>query len=203
MVALTANDPQFQPEFESADTSVAACVPFYGIYDFIEMFADAKAGDRGARLLARWVMKTTPDENRAAFENASPIHHLRRDAPPFFVIHGSHDNLAPVTQARRFVERLRAVSDEPVLYAEVPGASHAFDVFYSTRTSHAVTAVDRFLAWVVRRARPETPDLEPEDVGLADALEPVPGRVDAEGDHIPDDHVSASTAKRSGSHPGG
>ena len=61
-----------------------------------------------------------------------------------------------------------------MLYAEVPGASHAFDVFYSTRTDRAVTAVDRFLAWVVDQQRPETPDREPEDVGLADALEPVP-----------------------------
>jgi hypothetical protein len=34
--------------------------------------------------------------------------------------------------------------------------------------------VDRFLAWVVDRDRPETPDRAPEDVGLADALEPVP-----------------------------
>ncbi|HVT22586.1 MAG TPA: alpha/beta hydrolase, partial [Mycobacteriales bacterium] len=30
MVALTANDPQYQPGFEDVDTSVKACVPFYG-----------------------------------------------------------------------------------------------------------------------------------------------------------------------------
>jgi hypothetical protein len=66
------------------------------------------------------------------------------------------------------------VSDEPVLYAEVPGASHAFDVFHSTRTANAVRAVDRFLAWIVDRHRPgRTPD--PEAVGLAPELAPVPG----------------------------
>jgi dipeptidyl aminopeptidase/acylaminoacyl peptidase len=110
----------------------------------------------------------------APFEDASPIHHVSEDAPPFFVIHGANDNLAPVAQARRFVEALRQVSDEPVLYAEVPGASHAFDVFYSTRTEKAVNAVDRFLGWIVERDRPGTPDRAPEDVGLAEALEPVP-----------------------------
>lgn len=104
------------------------------------------------------------------------MHHLRADAPPFFVIHGTNDNLAPVAQARRFAEALRQVSHEPVLYAELPGASHAFDVFYSTRTGNAVHAVDRFLAWIVDRDRPETPERAPEDVGLASALEPVPGR---------------------------
>src|SRR5262249_28640303 len=136
--------------------------------------------DRAMRLLSKWVMKASPDEDMAPFEDASPIHHVREDAPPFFVIHGANDNLAPVAQARRFVEALRQVSDEPVLYAELPGGSHAFDVFYSTRTGNAVHAVDRFLAWIVDRDRPETPDRAPEDVGLADALQPVPGtRVDA------------------------
>lgn len=174
MTALTANDPQYQPEFESADTSVTACVPFYGVYDFNALFDGSRGSDRAARLLARWVMKTTPEEDSAAFEAASPISHLRPDAPPFFVIHGTNDNLAPVGQARTFVERLREVSKEPVLYAEVPGASHAFDVFYSTRTGNAVSAVDRFLAWIVDRHEPATPDRDPEDVGLAEALEPVP-----------------------------
>jgi acetyl esterase/lipase len=174
MVALTANEPNYQPEFEAADTSVSACIPFYGVYDFIELFEGRGAADRAMRLLGRWVMKTTPDEERARFEDASPIHHVRSDAPPLFVIHGTQDNLAPVTQARRFVEALRDVSQEPVLYAEVPGASHAFDVFYSTRTGHAVSAVERFLAWIVDRAQPETPDQKPEDAGLAEALEPVP-----------------------------
>ncbi len=174
MVALTANEPQYQPGFESADTSVTACVPFYGVYDFINLFEGRGAGDRAMRLLGHWVMKATPEEDRDRYEDASPINHTRKDAPPFFVIHGTHDNLAPVTQARRFVEELRAVSDAPVLYAEVPGASHAFDVFYSTRTDHAVSAVDRFLAWIVDRERPEKPDREPDDVGLGAALEPVP-----------------------------
>ena len=34
LAALTAGDPEFQPGFEDADTSVQAAVPFYGVYDF-------------------------------------------------------------------------------------------------------------------------------------------------------------------------
>ena len=33
LLALTPGDPAFQPGFEEADTSVDACVPFYGVYD--------------------------------------------------------------------------------------------------------------------------------------------------------------------------
>src|SRR5918994_614029 len=32
LLALTPNDPDFQPGFEDVDTSVTACVPFYGVY---------------------------------------------------------------------------------------------------------------------------------------------------------------------------
>src|SRR5262249_18442020 len=38
LVALTANDPAYQPGFEHVDTSVRACVAFYGVYDFTDRF---------------------------------------------------------------------------------------------------------------------------------------------------------------------
>ena len=95
-------------------------------------------------------MKTDARESfRAAFEDASPMSHVRADAPPFFVIHGSADNLAPVGQAREFSAALREVSRSPVLYAEIPGASHAFDVFHSVRTSNVIHGVDVFLDQLV------------------------------------------------------
>ena len=34
MMGLTANDPEYQPGFEEADTSLQAAVPVYGVYDF-------------------------------------------------------------------------------------------------------------------------------------------------------------------------
>jgi len=36
LAALTADDRTLQPGFEDADTSVAAAVPFYGVYDFVD-----------------------------------------------------------------------------------------------------------------------------------------------------------------------
>ena len=43
---------------------------------------------------------------------------------------------------------LRNASNEPVVYAELPRAQHAFDVLSSVRTHATVEAVDRFLAVV-------------------------------------------------------
>ena len=36
LAGLSENDPAFQPGFEQADTSVAAAVPFYGVYDLTD-----------------------------------------------------------------------------------------------------------------------------------------------------------------------
>jgi acetyl esterase/lipase len=62
------------------------------------------------------------------------------------VLHGANDSLIPVEQARAFSARLRDVSRQPVVYAELPFAQHAFDIFGSVRAAHAAVAVEQFLA---------------------------------------------------------
>ena len=85
------------------------------------------------------------------FRAASPLERVHPDAPPFLVIHGKHDSLIPVREARAFAHRLRAVSRNPVAYAELAGAQHAFDIFPSIRSAHVTRGVERFLEWNHRR----------------------------------------------------
>jgi acetyl esterase/lipase len=147
LAALTPGDPEFQPGFEDADTSVQAAVPFYGVYDFAGSTGLTNAiGMRDAFLGPR-VMQTTWTDSPDVYEAASPILRITPDAPDFFVIHGELDTLVSVDQARMFVAELRRTSQKSVVYAEVPGAQHAFDVFHSIRSAHAVRAVDRYLTW--------------------------------------------------------
>jgi acetyl esterase/lipase len=59
--------------------------------------------------------------------------------------------LVPVSTAREFVHRLSAVSTSPVVYAELPGTQHNFDLFHSLRF-HAVTdAIESFVTCVHTR----------------------------------------------------
>jgi len=149
LTALTPNDPRFQEGFEDVDTSVQGCVPFYGPTDLVDLFrVEQRSGTRLRNNMTQWLMGATPEEAPSAWEDASPVTQVRADAPPFFVVHGTNDNLVPVRQARAFVAALRAESREPVCYAEIPGASHAFEVFHSVRTGIVVNGVDRFLAWL-------------------------------------------------------
>ena len=55
-------------------------------------------------------MKAFLAEEPERFAEASPIDQVPADAPPFLVIHGDLDTLAPVEDARAFVEALRSVS---------------------------------------------------------------------------------------------
>jgi acetyl esterase/lipase len=150
LAALTPNDPTWQPGFEEADTRLSACVSFYGVYDFLDRFGHWPNG--GLReLLKRFVMKTSPLTDRAAWNRASPISHVRHDAPPFLLLHGTHDSLVPIDDARAFAKALRGVSKAPVVLAEFDGAQHAFEVFSSARTVLAHEVIDRFTAWVRSR----------------------------------------------------
>lgn len=146
LAALTPNDPEYQPGFEDVDTSVAACVPFYGVYDFTNRTGLGRRDMRA--FLSRVVIKRRFKEAREIFDRASPMSRTGAHAVPFLVVHGTHDTLVPVAEARRFVELLRESSREPVAYAEIPGAQHAFEVFASARTGHVVRGVARFLAYV-------------------------------------------------------
>jgi acetyl esterase/lipase len=96
-------------------------------------------------LLERRVMKTRVVDNPLQFEQASPDHRVTPEAPPMFVLHGTHDTLVPVAVARYFVDQLVAASEAPVAYAELPGAQHAFEVLASIRSRHTTMGAVRFL----------------------------------------------------------
>ena len=146
LAALTPGDPQWQPGFEDADTSVAAAVPVYGRYDW---FGFECPGRREMmRALEQLIIKKRFANDSKVFLDASPITRIGPDAPPFFVLHGTNDTLIDVQEGRDFVAALRAQSPAPVAYAEIPHAQHAFDIFGSAHGRYTAEAITRFLEWV-------------------------------------------------------
>ncbi len=154
MVALTANDPEYQPGFEDVDTRVQAAVPFYGVYDFSDHFNLQPAPSMMDGIFKN-VLKKDPKTESADIRRASPMHRIHAEAPPFLIIHGTNDGLAAIEEARVFAQRLQVVSNESVVFAEIPGAQHAFEIFQSIRTRATVLATQRFLAWALSSAKDE------------------------------------------------
>ena len=147
LMGLTANSLELQPEDPDVDTAVQACIPFYGVYDFLVRHDQHPNRRLYLDFAMHRVMYESPEENPALWELASPLSHISRDAPPFMVIHGDLDSLALVAEARTFTHELRNVSENPVVYLELPGAEHAFDCFRSPRTEETIDGIQRFLEW--------------------------------------------------------
>ncbi|MEV6757535.1 alpha/beta hydrolase [Streptomyces sp. NPDC051214] len=125
LAALTPNDPSYQPGFEEADTSVTAAIALNG---YLGTYFD---GDPAT----------------------SPVNLVRADAPPFLIAHGDLDELVETDNPRALVTALRSVSTSPVVYAELPGAHHAFDLFHSFRFEALIDGIEDFAAWVSSQER--------------------------------------------------
>lgn len=148
LAALTPNDPTFQPGFERADTTVQAAAPYYGVYDFTDF---ENMHEMMMPFLEHFVMKARFEDAPERFTAASPISYVHRDAPPFFLLHGDRDQLAPIGQARAFCAALQGAGAPTVAYAELANAHHAFDITPTVRSRLAADAVSDFLGVVYGR----------------------------------------------------
>lgn len=193
LVALTALTPglaELQPGFEDADTSVSACVPFYGVYDMADLTDNRTVRSMRDHFLAPRVFRRDPQADRDAFVQASPIAHVSEHTPDFFVIHGTNDTLVDVEQARAFVAALRERSDASVTYSELPGTQHAFEVFGSIRSHQVIAAVERWLEWhrsTRRRATttgPDAPDERNQAAANGSARQPEDALPDDVAQHL-------------------
>lgn len=130
---------------------LAGCVSYYGVYDLVD---DSDFRHRAFHdlLMARLVMKRRRPDALDLYTQGSPMAQVHGDAPPFLLLHGDTDTLAPVGAARRFHRALRDAG-VTVAYVELPGAHHAFELFPSLRSVAVVHGVHRFCQWLYARRR--------------------------------------------------
>ena len=148
LAALTPNDPAWQPGFEDADTSVQVAVPHYGVYDMAgatelrSVRAHARPVPRARGCSRRRTPTTRRRSRRPARSCGSP-----RTRPTSSSCTGPTTAWSAWTRRACSSTKLREDSKRTVVYAELPGAQHAFDVFPSIRSAHIVRAIDRYLHW--------------------------------------------------------
>jgi hypothetical protein len=142
---------EYQPGFEAVDTTLAGVIPLYGRFDFIDR-GGALPDKRGLiSFLGSNVMPCRYEDDPAMWDQASPIAQLGSHAPPMFVLHGTHDSVIPLAEAEAFVAALRRLSTEPVAFARLHGAQHAWDLFNTPWTDHTVNAVHSFCEYLYAR----------------------------------------------------
>jgi acetyl esterase/lipase len=185
LAGYTPNHPQLDPEdVRGADTLVRAVISYYGPPDLRQLGLDQadsssdlfvalgrKAGFVTGEDNLDWpdlwrkVLGGLPPEVPEVSALMSPISHVGPHCPPTLLLHGTHDRIIPVEDAR---ELYRALSEQgvPVVYLELPQVSHAFDLALpqiSPPAQAALFDVERFLALMA--VLPPTPRQAPPHPG--------------------------------------
>lgn len=159
LMALTANIAEFQSadtDTTGADTNsrIQGAICFYGVMDFCNLYGNS-LNDDPRKLWAKTVIKAdeTDPNNKVKFQSASPMAYASGDTesvaaadsiPACLLVHGSHDSLVAIEESQMLAEKIAQVSENPVIYAEIPGAQHAYNVFRSIRSELVLTEVVRF-----------------------------------------------------------
>jgi acetyl esterase/lipase len=95
-----------------------------------------------------WLVSGTPSQVPDRYAQLSPLHRVHPDCPPTLLVHGQHDQMAPVAAMRRLQRRLERVG-VPVTGMYLPHTDHAFDLLattWSPPARAAIHALERFLA---------------------------------------------------------
>jgi acetyl esterase/lipase len=95
-----------------------------------------------------WLMGGTPSEVPERYAQVSVLSHIDHDCPPTLLMHGRHDEMAPVTAVRQLKDRLDEAG-VPAAAVYLPHTDHMFDLV-ATRWSPAARlafhVLERFLA---------------------------------------------------------
>lgn len=90
-----------------------------------------------------------PDERRDLARLASPMHLAHGGVPPVLVVHGTLDDMVPISQGRRLVESLTAHGVEASLL-ELPQDDHSVQSVFSASPGHPTEASREIVAFFER-----------------------------------------------------
>ncbi|KAF9355392.1 hypothetical protein BGX34_010498 [Mortierella sp. NVP85] len=157
LLALTPNLPEFQPGFESVDTTVQGCVPQSAPLDLTDVmnYSQYDARTRFIKEVAQREGSAKSADNLKFLTEHSPLFRIKESAVPFLVVHGDHDSFTPVEGARDFVHEFKKKAPSSTInYLEVPGGHHGFHTFPSPRSWFTVIAIAEWLSFHFDRHGP-------------------------------------------------
>ncbi len=88
----------------------------------------------------------------AALTKLSPIDNVRRDMPPFLFIHGTADQLVPLSQSVEMCDRMREVGASCEVY-RVDGAGHGIR-WWESSPQYSTAYKQKIVAWLRNELEP-------------------------------------------------
>ncbi|KAG0250294.1 hypothetical protein BG011_008501 [Mortierella polycephala] len=147
MMALTANQPEYQPEFENVDTTVQGCLGLSAVVNLVDLenYSHHDARGRFIKDVAKREGSAESAENLKFLIEHSPRFRIKPTGVPFMLVHGDTDTLTPVQNTRDFVNEFRKSCTAPIAYLEVLGGHHCFHLISSPRSWYSVIAAAQWL----------------------------------------------------------
>jgi acetyl esterase/lipase len=102
-----------------------------------------------------WLVGGTPSEVPDRYARLSAFSYVRPDCPPTLLMHGTHDEMAPVSAVRQLQRRLEEVG-VPLTAVYLPNTDHMFDLIatrWSPTARVAFHVLERFLAGISQDAK--------------------------------------------------
>ena len=144
MTALTQNQPEFQPGFEKADTSIQGCVPIYGVFNFTDPFDEKTQFPAKARLI-EMLCGGTPETQPDRYQQITPANWISAKTPPFLLIQGETDALISTIDTQGFWDALQTQKVPNSAFLRLPLVEHAFDIFPTLTAQCIVPTIERYL----------------------------------------------------------
>lgn len=119
------------PELSEQSSKVQAVVSYFGPTDLSFYGTDETAQNAVFQPMLGCRFKDKPE----AYEKASPICYVCKEAPPFLFLHGTADKLVPIEQSRQMAAKLKDAGASARLI-EVPDGDHGWggkDATHTTR----------------------------------------------------------------------
>ena len=120
---------------EDQSDRVQAVCDIFGPADFTTVLQQA-AEDKNVKNIFAFNTPSDPYsglisaklDDKAKADAVSPVHYVSTDAPPFLILHGTHDTLVPYAQSVQLEAALKA-QGVPVWLQTLPGAGHGGPLF--------------------------------------------------------------------------
>ncbi|GDY21975.1 hypothetical protein LBMAG56_33220 [Verrucomicrobiota bacterium] len=125
------------------DLAVAAVVPIYAPHDLV-LQVDHRA-KLGPSMEALFGLKELNDQARTVLRAASSTAYLRRDLPPYLLIHGDKDEQVPYEQSVKFQRQMQALG-ATCDFITIPGGAHGMGGWDKLKSDYR----EQMIRWLKR-----------------------------------------------------
>jgi acetyl esterase/lipase len=102
---------------------IAAIIDIFGPADLVTMFE--KPWHPYVPFVLQMITGTTPSQNRAIYQESSPINYVTEHSAPTLILHGSNDQVVNISQSKALKKKLdeAVVKNDLIIY---PGNAHGW-----------------------------------------------------------------------------